>query len=68
MQMPIWLPRGMDDRALARRAAARGVAVKAISPMHLAAPRRHGLLLGYAGFDEHALRSAAARLARAFED
>jgi GntR family transcriptional regulator/MocR family aminotransferase len=68
MQLPIWLPRGMDDRILAARAATRGVAVKAISPMHLAVPRRHGLLLGYAGFDEHALRSAAARLARAFDD
>jgi GntR family transcriptional regulator/MocR family aminotransferase len=58
----------MDDRVLARRAAAQGVAVKAISPMFHAAPRRHGLLLGYAGFDEHAIRSAVVRLARAFED
>src|SRR5262249_19536013 len=39
----------MDDRLAASRAAAHGITVAPLSAFHMAAPRRQGLLLGYAG-------------------
>lgn len=55
----------MDDTAAASRAAAAGVATIALSGFYMGAPRRQGLLLGYAAFDETEIDAAAQRLARA---
>jgi len=63
IQLVAWLKGRGDDVALARRLAANGVNTKPISPMFMTAPSRPGLLLGYAGFDDHAIRSAVARMA-----
>lgn len=57
----------MDDTAAAARAAAAGIAVMALSGFYAGRPRRQGLLLGYAAFDETAIEDAAKRLARALE-
>jgi len=59
------LARRMDDQEAARRAAAAGIAVVPLSASYLQAPRRQGLLLGYAAVAEPAIAPAARRLAAA---
>ncbi len=58
-----WLPEGEDDRAASRRAACRGVVTDPLSPNYLAAPRRSGLLLGFAAATEEDIREGTRRLA-----
>lgn len=53
----------LSDVAVSEAARRRGLVVKPVSPLYMAAPRRQGLVLGYAGFDLHRLRSAALELA-----
>jgi GntR family transcriptional regulator/MocR family aminotransferase len=60
-----WLPEGLDDREVARVAAARGVYMRPVSDFYAARPPRGGLELGYAAFDEAQIRKGAARLAEA---
>jgi GntR family transcriptional regulator/MocR family aminotransferase len=65
-----WLPHGVDDRAAAAAAAAEGALVYPISSYRLTpAPgtARGGLLLGYAGFHDAALREGVGKLCRALE-
>src|SRR5690606_25755342 len=55
-----WLPEGIDAVAAEAAAAAEGVRVYALSRYTLAAahrPAREGLVLGYAGFDDAAIRA-----------
>ncbi|MGE0210716.1 MAG: PLP-dependent aminotransferase family protein [Parvibaculaceae bacterium] len=59
------LARRMDDTEASALAADAGVIAPALSLYYSGAPRRQGLLLGYAGFDEVALEEAARRLAEA---
>ncbi len=62
-----WLAPGLDDRDLARRAAARNVEVQAVSS-HLLDPasrppdRRHGLLFGYGAVRDEEIGGAAATI------
>lgn len=58
----------VDDGALARLAAERGVVAAPLSRLYMEAPRRKGLMLGYAGVDGPAMRRAAATLGRVFDD
>jgi GntR family transcriptional regulator/MocR family aminotransferase len=63
----VWV-RGRDGRpvrAVARRAAAAGVAVYSIAPYYLRPPRRSGILLGYGPLDERRIRDGVGRLASA---
>lgn len=65
-----WLPEGIDAAAAEAAAAAEGVRVYALSRYTLASaprPAREGLVLGYAGFDDAAIRAGVARLRRALE-
>ena len=58
------LPAGVDDRAVARRAAACGVVVTALSSLALGPAPYPGLVLGYAATDEAEI-SAGVRCLRA---
>ena len=58
----------LDDRQVAQKAAAANVAVAPLSRFYAGPPRRQGLLLGYASFDEAIIEDAAKRLARSLAD
>ncbi len=60
-----WLPDRLDDRALARKAAERGVHLSLISDLAIEKPSRKGLLLGYGGFTVKEIRGAVRQLAEA---
>jgi GntR family transcriptional regulator / MocR family aminotransferase len=57
-----WLPDGVDDRAVAQRARTAGLDVAPLSVHYLETPRRPGLLLGFAPFDESKLADGVVRL------
>jgi GntR family transcriptional regulator / MocR family aminotransferase len=63
MHLVGWLPADVDDTALAARAAKAGLEVSPISKYSLIPLKRAGLLFGYAGTDEAALREGVQRLA-----
>ena len=65
IQLTAWLPEGLDDREVAREAAARGVESRALSSFYAGEPGRAGLELGYAAFDEGRIRRGAVRLSAA---
>ncbi|MGE5624419.1 MAG: PLP-dependent aminotransferase family protein [Bacillota bacterium] len=62
MQLTVLLPRGVDDVAVARKAAAQGVSARPLSSCHLKAPSRGGLILGYGGADLRAIREGVKKL------
>jgi GntR family transcriptional regulator/MocR family aminotransferase len=49
MHLVTLLPRGVDDSAIARKAAERGISVMPLSSCYLGRPVRNGLVLGYGG-------------------
>lgn len=53
----------LSDVAVSEAARRRGLVVKPVSPLYMAAAPRQGLVLGYSGFDPHRLRAAAVELA-----
>lgn len=55
----------VDDEAVRRRCAERGVAVRALSSFYQSVPAKHGLLLGFAAFAEDELRRGVERLVSA---
>jgi GntR family transcriptional regulator/MocR family aminotransferase len=59
-----WLPDGVDDRALARRAAAAGVVTTPLSPLAQKGLKRGGLLLGYTAISARQIRDGVRRLAQ----
>ena len=61
------LPAGTDDRALATRAAARGLAPEPLSRSFAQRPTAPGLLLGFTNIPEEAAPAAARRLKDAIE-
>lgn len=65
MHLIAYLKDGRSDLDAEAQAAARGVLTRAISPLHHAAPPRHGLLLGFTGFPAKAMDAGVARLAAA---
>lgn len=54
----------VSDVDIVRMAREESVSARALSPMYLAAPPRQGLVLGFFGFGDEALRSAASKLGR----
>ncbi len=62
-----FLRNGMPSRAAEEAATARGIETAAISRFTLGRTDRHGLQLGFAAFDEHEIRRAAATLASALQ-
>jgi len=58
---------GLDDAAVARVAAARGVVVRPLSTFYVAAPPAPALMLGFTGYDTPALQAGVDRLAAVFQ-
>ncbi|QIG50044.1 PLP-dependent aminotransferase family protein [Nordella sp. HKS 07] len=65
MHLICTLENGMDDREASRRAAAVGLLAPALSDYFAGKPFRHGLVLGYAGFDEAVIDASIRKLADA---
>lgn len=65
----VWLDDGLDDMAIARRAAEQGVAVRALSPTYSnrSPDKRQGLILGFGGYPQDQMIAAARKLARIIE-
>ena len=59
------LPEDMDEAAVVRAAAERGVAVEGLAPYRISGPGRPGLIFGYAALDQRDLREAVALIADA---
>lgn len=57
-----WLNPGVDDRAVAKAAAAHGVDVIPLSTFSMKLLQRQGVVLGYSGYDVNRIRSAVKRL------
>ncbi len=68
LQIMGWLPDGVNDRDVSRRAADSGVVAPPISSYCLEAPPRKGLLLGYAAHTPCQIRSGVRRLATVLRD
>jgi GntR family transcriptional regulator/MocR family aminotransferase len=67
MQLVGWLPPGIDDRRAGEGGGAAGVTVAAISRDSLGRSPRGGLLFGFAGIVEEAIRRGVKTLAEALE-
>jgi GntR family transcriptional regulator/MocR family aminotransferase len=65
IQLIGWLPDELDDNAVSRAAAARGVNVVPLSFYYRAPPRRRGLFLGFGGTPPDQMRVNVQRLAEA---
>ena len=57
-----WLPRGIDEQTVVRQAAAHDLDLTPVSTFAMEPFSRQGLLLGFAGFSAHELRSGVRRL------
>jgi GntR family transcriptional regulator/MocR family aminotransferase len=68
LYLRIVLAPGLDDEAVARRAAELGVAVYPARPYFTRPPARPGLILGYAALDEAGIAEGIRRLRQAMED
>ena len=66
MQLIARLRRDMDDAAMVRALAARGVQARALSSFYLDKAEDRGLLLGFAGYAREAIEAIACRRSRAF--
>jgi GntR family transcriptional regulator/MocR family aminotransferase len=63
-----WLPDGMDDAEVARRAAAHGIYTTSVSQLRINPGGRKGLLLGFAGVNERQMHEGAAALGAALNE
>ncbi|WP_199097003.1 PLP-dependent aminotransferase family protein [Dyella sp. ASV21] len=66
MQVAGLLPPGVDDVAVSRAAAQRGVSVRPLSQCYLKPPQRGGLILGYGGASLEEIREGVRQLSRCF--
>ncbi len=62
MQLIAGLPAGRDDAAVVRELAARRVMARPLSGFYLGEPRRHGLLLGFAGYPVEDIAAGAVQI------
>jgi GntR family transcriptional regulator/MocR family aminotransferase len=58
MHLAALLPRGVDDSAIASKAAERGISAMPLSSCFLHRARRKGFILGYGATNEHQIRQA----------
>ena len=63
IQLAIFFKKNISDVDVAIQARQQGIVVKPVSQLYLRVAPRQGLLLGYAGFDLHKLRTASEKLA-----
>lgn len=62
MHLTALLPRGSDDVAISRRAAARGVSATPLSTCYIKPQDRAGLILGYGGTNAQQIRAGIRKL------
>lgn len=68
MHLVLWLAPGIDDRAVVAAAVQAGVAVRAVSPMYAADDGPAGLILGFGGFADAQIDTAARKLGAVIAD
>jgi len=68
MHLVVLLPEGIDDRQMARRAAARGVATVPLSTCYCGTVRSSGLVLGYGGANVAQIREGVRILESCLSD
>lgn len=68
LHVTAWLPEGLDEMAVWRRAAENKVTVLPLSRLCLRPPKRPGLVLGYAAAPIEEIRSGVQRLAQGIEE
>jgi GntR family transcriptional regulator/MocR family aminotransferase len=66
MHLVAWLRKGRSDVVIERAARERGVIVRAMSRMYVAAPPRSALVMGFSGYPRQMIAPAVARLAKVF--
>ena len=66
MQLVALLPLGVDDEAVARKAAKVGVSARPLSRCYLNPPARGGLILGYGGANADEIREGIRKLKTCF--
>ena len=66
MQLAGLLPYGVDDVAVSRKAATKGVSVRPLTPCYIAPPPRGGLILGYGGANLAQIDEGVRRLSECF--
>jgi GntR family transcriptional regulator/MocR family aminotransferase len=62
MHLTALLPPGMNDVAVSRRAAQKGISATPLSACYLRPPARGGLILGYAGVNAHQIYDGTRKL------
>ena len=62
MHLVAGLPLHVDDVAVSRKAAQRGICAMPLSFCYLKPPRRGGLILGYGGANLHQIRDGISKL------
>jgi GntR family transcriptional regulator/MocR family aminotransferase len=67
MNLLVWLPPHMNDRAVSRALASQGIDVTPLSRFSLRRHLRPGLILGFSGMREHELRRGVVRLRSVLE-
>jgi GntR family transcriptional regulator / MocR family aminotransferase len=67
MHLAAFLPPGMNDVKVSQNAAHHGISAMPLSTCYLKSPKRHGLILGYAGASVHQMRGGARQLRMCME-
>lgn len=67
LHLSAFLPRGMDDLEVVRRAAQRGISASALSACYMGKRPKKGLILGFGGADERLIHTAAQTLCNVIE-
>ena len=68
MHLTAFLPPGVNDATVTRRALEQGVTVLPLSAFHLAGPSRQGLVLGFGGANQAAIERGVETLARVLRE
>jgi GntR family transcriptional regulator / MocR family aminotransferase len=68
MHLVVMLPPGVDDVAVSKSAASRGISATPLSTCYLGSAPKHGLILGYGGTDERQIRDGVSKLRMSIED
>jgi len=66
MHLVAYTRRGISDVGIERAAREHEIVVRAMSRLHIEAPRQSGLMLGFSGYPHQSIAPAITRLARAF--
>lgn len=67
LHLVVYLRNSLSDEVVSEAARKEGVVARPISRLYRTIQPRSGLMLGFAGFDEHRIRSAAARVSVVIE-